>query len=411
MVVKDKHPAILVKDAILARSGIYMYSRDELRAMDITPKDDKLLYKVYRPPNVIVEAKDKFSFAVVTKEHAISDTSPDNFREQADGVVGDHIEVVTLEDGTVGLKGRIAFYTKDVADYFESGNKETSAQYSMCLIPSNDPARDGHDFVMTKIISVNSMAITAHGRGGKNVRVLDSMAAIDKNRGSSRMKSGFLAFLGIGKTKDTGFKFSDTLFGGIEKVKALNVADTAGIDKAVEEVMAHVVSLGASEAKEVLMGAVSDCFKNAEVVLSRKNDVAKKVDELYSKCQDADAEAVKRILDADDKKDGDDKTKKEADGGKEDDGDGKTKKEADDGKKDGKSKDSLPKDADAVIAAAIDKAFDKLNEGIDAKIDAAMKRALGVSEKRVGDSRLNHADNGLENEDASYLLRGVFGNR
>jgi hypothetical protein len=260
MNAKDKHPAILVKDAILARSGIYVYGRDELLVMGVGLKDDRPLYRVYRPPNVIVEAKDKFSFAVVTKEHTALDTSPENFREQAAGVVGDSIDVVTLSDGTVALKGRIAFYTKDVADYFESGNKETSAQYAMCLVPGGDPERDGYDFVMTAITSVNGLAITARGRGGENVRVLDSMPVLNRYVGGNRMKGGFLSFLGIGKAKDAGFKFSDALYGGMEKVKALGAADTAGVEKAVGDVMLHIVSLGDSEVKEVLAGAVSDCF-------------------------------------------------------------------------------------------------------------------------------------------------------
>jgi hypothetical protein len=405
MIAKDRHPAILVKDAILARSGIYTYSREELLGMGVPLKDSKAVYRVYRPPNVIVEAKDKFSFAVVTKEHTVSDTSPDNFRDQADGVVGDSVEVVTLDDGTVALKGRIAFYTKDVADYFEGGNKETSAQYDMCLVPCSDPVRDGYDFVMTRITSVNGLAITAHGRGGRHVRVLDSLYAINTYVGGNRMKSGFLAFLGIGKAKDSEITFSDVLYRGIEKVKALGAADTAGIDAAVGEVMSYVVPLGDGEAKEVLVGAVSDCLKNIDAVLAQKDAVAKKLNELYAKCRAADAETVKRILDADGKKDGTD-----GDGGAKPEEDGK---KDDKEKKDGK-KDSAPaKDAETVIAAAIDKAFDKFGETIDAKIDAALKKALGegVGSTPASDSRPVFAVDGYEDKDASYLVRGMFGNR
>jgi hypothetical protein len=405
--VADKHPAIMVKPAILARSGIYVYGRDEMLAMGFTVKEDKPFYKVYRPPHTLVEAKDKFCFAVVTKEHTAFDTSPENFREQADGVVGDSVEVVTLDDGNIGLKGRIAFYTKDVADYFESGNKETSAQYRMALAPSSDPVKDGYDFVMTGIESVNSLAITSQGRGGESVRVLDSMAAMNKFIGGNRMKGGFLSFLGIGKAKDAGFKFSDALFGGISKVRTLDASDSAGIEKAVGEVMAYVVSLGDSEEKEVLAGAVSDCLKNTEAVLAKREDVAKRIDELYGKCQDADAEVVKRILDADGK-------------GKEDDKDKEKDKDKDKGKdkekekEEGEGKDAAPKNFDAVIGAAIDKAFSKFEESIDAKIDAAMKKALGTGDagKQAADTRTaNAGDSAAAGEDASYLVRGVFGNR
>jgi hypothetical protein len=166
--------------------------------------------------------------------------------------------------------------------------------------------------------------------------------------------------------------------------------------------MSHVVSLGDSEAKEILTGAVSDCLKNAEAVLAKKDDVAKKIDELYGKCQDADAEAVRRILDADGKKDE----------GKDENKDGE-KKDGDTGKEGG-GKDSQPKDLSAVIAAAVDAAFKKYDEGVDAKIDAAMKKALGTGAAGapVGDSRpVAAADGGVAGEDASFLVRGVFGNR
>jgi hypothetical protein len=113
--------------------------------------------------------------------------------------------------------------------------KELSAQYGMYLAPSENSARDGYDFVMTKITFVNSVAITTRGRGGVDVRVLDNMTAIDKVIGRNKMRSGFLSFLGIRKPKDTNFKFSDALFGGIAKARALDAADASGIEKAVGE--------------------------------------------------------------------------------------------------------------------------------------------------------------------------------
>jgi hypothetical protein len=223
------------------------------------------------------------------------------------------------------------------------------------------------------------------------------------------MQKGFLAFLGIGKTKDVNFKFSDMLFGSIAKVKALNGADTAGIDREVAEAMSYVTALGDSEAREVLAGAVSDCYKNIEAVAAKKEEVSAKLDELYGRCQAADAEVVRRVLDAgkgDGDKDGEDKK----DGDK--DKNGADKKDGDKGK-DGAGKDARAPDFDALIGAAVDKAFAKVDGHIDAKIDAAMKKALGGGDSASGvkpavDTR---AGDSLEDEDASYLVRGVFGNR
>jgi hypothetical protein len=400
---KDKHPAILVKDAILARSGIYVYGRDEMLSMGFVLKDNKEFYGVFRPPEVLVKAKDKFAFAVVTKEHTAFETSPENFRNQADGVVGDSVEVVPLDGGNIGLKGRVAFYTKDVAGYFEQGNKETSAQYRMGLAQSSDPVRDGYDFVMTDILSVNGLAITARGRGGSSVCVLDSVPVIAKVfGGNSKMKSGFLSFLGIGKPKDTGFRFSDILFGSIARVKTL---DAAGIEKEVGEVMSHVVALGDSEAKEFLTGAVADCFKNSEAVLSRRDEVAKRVDELYGKCRDDDAEAVKRILEGTAKAgDSEEEAKKKKE---EEEAAAKEKKE-----KEGKA--GAADSIEAAVAAAIDKAFAGQSASLDVKIDAAVKKALGLDEK-AGERKpamdAAKLSDSTGDEDASYLVKGIWGMR
>jgi hypothetical protein len=400
MDVKDRHPAIMVKDAILARSGIYIYGRDEMLLMGFSLEDAKASYRIFRPPSVIVEAKDKFAFVVVTKEHPVFDVSPDSFRKDAEGVVGNDINVVTLEDGNIGLKGQIAFYTKDVADYFEQGNRETSAQYRMTLARSNGPAKDGYDFIMTGITSVNCLAITAQGRGGSGVRVLDSMAIFDKGVGGSRMKKGFLSFLGIGKAKDADFSFSGVLLDSMVKVKALDAADTAGIDREVTGVMSYVTALGDSEAREVLAGAVADCYKNIDAVLVQKTEVAAKLDELYRKCCDSDTEAVKRILESGKSSDSGDKDKDKKDDGKD--------------KKDGDGKDSRPQDVDALIVAAVDKAFDKMRDSIDTKVDAAVKKALGLDEK-AGEKKpaMDSAKlpGSAVSEDASYLIKGIWGMR
>lgn len=402
MEARDRHPAILVKDAVLARSGIYAYGREELMRMGHVPKDNKAFYRVYRPPSVLVGCKDKFAFAVVTKEHTAEDTSPDNFRGQADGFVGNAIDVVALDDGNIGLKGEIAFYTRDIADYFERGNKETSAQYGLKLCPSADSARDGYDFVMTDITYVNSLAITAHGRGGRGVRVMDSVGA-ENVTGGLRMKKGFLSFLGIGKTKDAGFKFSETLLGSMAKVKALGASDTAGVEKEVAGVMDYVTALGESEEREVLAGAVADCYKNIEAVLSKKDEVSVKLDELYAKCCDADTEAVRRIFEAKETKDGD---------GEKDDKDKDKDKDKDDKDKD-KGKDSAPPNIDDVVSKAMDKAFVRIDESIGAKIDAAMKKALNADGASGGSGQTRDTSAAADSigEDVSFMVRGVFGNR
>jgi hypothetical protein len=131
--------------------------------------------------------------------------------------------------------------------------------------------------------------------------------------------------------------------------------------------------------------------------------VSKKIDELYGKCRDADADAVKRVLDAGEKKE--DKEKKEE-------GEKKEDKKEEDKKKEGAGDGSSAKDFDSVVTAAIDKALANMSKNINTEIDAAVKRALGAVETQAADRRpADAADAGGTDEDAAYIVRGVFGNR
>lgn len=122
--------AIIVKNAILARSGIYIYSHEEMLRRGHNPEVKKEFYREYRPASVLVAAKDKFKYAVLTKEHPHSITA-DNIQQVIEGVVGSDIDVVSLEGNEIALKGEIAFYTKDGVEYYNTGAKETSAQYKI----------------------------------------------------------------------------------------------------------------------------------------------------------------------------------------------------------------------------------------------------------------------------------------
>jgi hypothetical protein len=390
-----------VKDTIFARSGIYLYSRDEVKAWGITPSADKPFYRLYRPAGVLVAAKDKFALAPFCKEHPPVDVTSENFHQYVSGVTGGPIEAVTLEDGEIGLKGSVAFFTRDAYDFYMAGNKEVSVGYTHHLREVRDADKAGYDLIMESIDSVNHACVVPRGRGGASVRVLDSIQTATKNTGGVKMRKGFLAVLGICRAKDENFKLSQVLFNSVAKVHTL---DQAGIDTEVAGVMEHVNALGDSEAKELLIGAVTDCFKYPVEVIAQKDKVGEKIDDLYAKCRAVDAEAVQRILDSDDDKD------KDKDKGKKD------PKGADDGKD---TKDAGLKDFDAVIDAAVQKAVAATKDSFEAKIDESVRKALGLDEdkktKLAADTRASggandNAADGLD-EDASYLVRGVFGNR
>jgi hypothetical protein len=405
--VQDKSSKLDEKTAILCRSGIYIYSRDEVLAWGVKPKQDKPYYREYRPAGVLVEAKDKFNMVPVTNLHPASDVDDANFHALVSGVTGGPIEVVALDDGEIGLKGRVAFFTRDSYDAFNAGTKETSAGIEKVVREVSGDDDAGYDFVVEQIKSVNHMAVVPRGRGGVNVRVMDNAAIIDRGIGGTKMagkmKGGILEFLGIVKAKDENFKFSSALLEGVAKVHSL---DEAGLEKEITGLMAHVNTLGDSEAKEVLVGLVCDCFKHPVEVIAAKEKVAAKVDELYVACRDADSAVVQRILDAEpaEKKEG-------AGEGKDEDKD----KDKDGKKKPVNAKDSKPPDIEAIIESAVQKAVVSATDSFEAKIDAQVKKALGLdAEQKPGDRRPAGSistDDAAPGEDVSFLVRGVFGNR
>ena len=398
MGVQDESPQLAVKDAVFARSGIYLYSRQDVEQWGVKPKADKPLYRVYRPAGALVAAKDKFALVPFCKNHPPVDVTPDNYRQYASGVTGGQVEAVALDDGEIGLKGSVVFFTRDAYDFYAAGNKEVSVGYVHHLRGVRDPDEAGYDFIMESIDSVNHVCVLPQGRGGAGVRVLDSALAAYGNTGGIKMRHGLLAFLGIGNVRDENFKLSKVLLDSVAKVHTL---DQAGMDREVAGVLAHVNALGDGEAKELLIGAVTDCFKHPVEVIAQKDKVGEKIDDLYGKCRAADAEAVQRILDSDSS----DKDKGDKDKGDKD-GDGKGKD----------VKDAAPKDLAGMIDAAVQRAVGAVKDGFEAKIDESVRKALNLDGDKdrkpaAGAGITAAASDGAASEDASFLVRGYFGSR
>jgi hypothetical protein len=399
----DQKGQIEKKDVILARSGIYVYSRDELVAGGVIPKTNKPFYRMYRPAGVLLAAKDKFDLVPFCREHPPVDVTESNFHQYASGVTGGPIEAVTLDGGEIGLKGRLAFFTRDAYEYYEAGNKEVSTGYVYTVREAKDAEAAGYDYIMESIEDVNHACVTRAGRGGASVRVLDSKTEVYSGNGGVKMKKGFLAMFGIGKAKDSGFAFSGVLLDSVAKVHSL---DEAGLTSEIAGVMAHVNDLGDSEAKELLIGAVSDCYKHPVEVLAQKDKIGEKIDELYNKCRAADAEAVKRILDAEGGKD------KPCDKCGKSPCECKSEGDGTDGKASAKDSGAA---YEAVIDAAVQKAVSQVLSGIDSKITDSVRKTLGLEEVKPAagvDARAAATDGASgAGEDASFLVRGCFGAR
>jgi hypothetical protein len=303
-------------------------------------------------------------------------------------------------DNEVYVINDVVFYDRKAYDAYQSGKVELSARYDAKFAFVEDADVAGYSSVLLDIPAVNHVALVGHARAGHEARIMDSAAMNLFDIGGLRMKGSFLSFIGL-KPKDDAFKFSAVLMDSLGKVKS----DPVSVEKEIAGIAGHIARLGDSEAKEVLAGAVADCYKNVEAVLGAKDDVSKKLDKLYAKCQDADTEVVKRILEgtakAGDAEDEAGKKKEEEEAAAR----AKKKKEGE-----GKNSDSV----DDIINAAVEKVFAKIDDGINTKIDAAVAKALGLDEKAAAKKPAVEAaklHDGAVDEDASYLIRGIWGMR
>jgi hypothetical protein len=397
-------PYIEVKKARIARAGNQVYTASEMKARTAKFMDSgKGLYTEHRPPEVLIKNLEKFNYVPFINEHTPFDLTPDNWKQYAIGVVGGNASVEVVND-EVYVTNDVVFYDREAYDEYKNGKVELSARYDAKFALVKEADQVGYDSVLLDIPSVNHVALVERARAGHDAKIVDSLGSGNRYRGL-KMLGGFLSFMGIGKAKDSGFKFSDVLMDSLGKVKA----DATVVEKEVSTLAEYVATLGDSEAREVLAGAVADCYKNVEAVLAKKDEVGKRIDELYCKCQDADTEVVKRILEGTGKV-GDEEAKKN-----EEDEKSVAAKEKMEKEKDSETKTNDAASLDSLVNAAVEKVFAKVSDSIDAKIDAAMKKVLGTGTSGTGSVLSAPAapvNDGLGvDEDASYLVRGVFGKR
>lgn len=292
----DRHPALAVKDAILARSGVYWYTYDEMIQRGIKPTVVKDRYSELRPADVIVRSMDKFPFSVVTVEHTPEETNADNFREQTSGIVGENINAIAMEEGEVALKGKLAFYTKDALDYYEAGHRETSADYNSVVVPN--PSGET-DYILKEIRSVNGVALTAAGRGGPSVRVLDSKAT-ERSNGGLTVKTR--SFFGFGRSKDSkqpDFKLSKVVLDGVTKLRTLDSAkklDKEAAEGVAKEVFSHVTGFTETETRDSLLSAVAEAIQHPAEYLEKADEYGAQIDTMFSRCRDEDEAAKKALL-------------------------------------------------------------------------------------------------------------------
>lgn len=409
MSVHDQKPYITIKKGRIARSGIQFYTKEEIFARGLVPKEDKPVYAEMRPANVVIKAKDLYRYVPFVNEHTDYDVTPDNYREHMIGTVGGDIGVESVDGSEdIYLTSDIVFYDRQAYKDYEEGKKELSSSYDASSVPV-DFAKYGYDFILQDMPVINHLALCKMARAGHEARILDSVSHDAGNQGNVEeqpMKAlkGVLAVLGIGKSKDSTKSFSASVFDSLEKAKTLdeenrNKARDAFVEESINGCFID------SHARSMLAGAVSDSFDDIVGVLAEKEKFTAVVDSLHSKCIDS----MKSVLDEDkgdaDDKDGKGKKHKEPDaddkGGKSD-GDEDNKKKTKDSSDDVSTavaqalKDAMPAIVEQVTAA--------MKKSVTDSIDSSVKAALGLSEDKKGDD-----NRGVRDSVTDINIDGLFG--
>ncbi len=267
-------PYIEEKEVILCRSGYQIYTREQLEAagMDLSELPVKDVYTEYRPPAAVVKAKSLFRRLPLTKEHPDDWVTPDNWNKLAGGTTGEEVEVVSLDDTDIGLRSSIVFNSKSLYNYYKAGNKEVSVGY----LEKREIVKDNpnYDIIMLSIEEVNHCAVTAKGRGGQSVAILDSIIG-----GMKSMRTGLFHFLKRkGKTEDSAAPFSPRVFAALDEAKGKEGEDFEAV---VTSVFDSVGGLKDGEQKEQLANMVRDAFENPDEALSNKEELSKVLDSVY----------------------------------------------------------------------------------------------------------------------------------
>jgi hypothetical protein len=416
MIVVDRQPYIEVKKARIARSGVQVYTADEIAIRGIKPKMIKDAYAEYRPSEILVKNLDKYNYVPLVSEpvtfHTSEDVTPKNWKDYAIGFVGGKAALEYCEDGNVYITNDVIFYDEDAYNAYKNGRHELSAGYDVASVAVDNPDAVGYDLRVVDIPAINHVALCDSARAGHNARILDSKSLINTSFGGTKMgKGSVLSFLGIGKSKDSTFVLSKVVLDSVKKVGTL---DPAGLEKEIKSIVAdYIAPLGDSDAKELLVGAVSDSFKHPVEVLAQKDTVAKVIDKLYGQCQDADEKAAKAILDDvnDPDKEAKEKAAKDAKEKADKEAAEKAAKEKGAG---GASKDTATLVEEAV-AKGIAAGLAGVTDSIKTLVDKTVKDALGVAQGEkpgAAGSTGSASDSAAQSEfDASFLMRGTFGVR
>ena len=404
-------PFIVQKDVILCRSGIQIYSYNEVKMALGEPPVKKDFYREYRPASVVVKAQDLCRSLPVTKEHPDTWVTPDNWSSLAGGVLDKEVSVVALDgesDGEIGIKSNVTFFTRELYDYYIN-NKEVSLGYECTKHFVDNASELGYDIILDEITTVNHLAITRAGRGGSSVAIIDSIIG-----GLKPMRTGIFAWLKGKKQEDSSVatSFGQKVLTSVKNSKGTTEEEIAGEMKSVLDSMSVLKDC---ETKSTLVNVVKDCFDNREKTLENEEELTKTLDSMWNEVHSCGLAEIDNALgkasvkDSEEKEEskGEEKTedseKEEKEEKEESKGEEKTEDSEKEESKGEEKTDSCNKDSSSIK----DDILSAIKDSIKPLVTDAVKEVLGIKENDKAEAKgcvVDNAVNGNEIRDYSSFL-------
>ena len=308
--MKDK----LIKNVIIARSGVYKYRAEELFKLGLdfnTAPNKKDFYSVYRPAIVLANDKDKLMMLPLTNRHPDVDVDNKTFQDLAIGFTGDSVDAEwNKEQSEVVLKSKVALIDQQALENYYVGTDEVSPGYKAIFKWNSGLTTKGepYDIVMTEITSGNHLAMTPKARGGSGVCITDSQ------EGVKPMNKFFTALWHNAKKIATGVKDSDE---GKFRSTANEIAEKKDSlsDEEVKSKIGELQSMTKDLPESDNKNLVSKYLEDLGVIKKRTPEEAKaavgKISDMFEKL---DTEAMKEGSSKDDDDTKDDMQSEEKEG-------------------------------------------------------------------------------------------------
>ncbi len=209
---------LVFKNAVIARTGFYVYkgkellgdkvTAEELEEQDVT-LDPEANVNVYRSPEEVFSKKsiDSFQTKPVTDGHPDKMIDIETVAEHELGQVFNvRAGTEPLEDGNLPLLGDIVVKSQELIDKWRAGIRELSCGYNYHIVKS------GENLLQVDIIG-NHVAFVENGRAGKFAKVNDSQPRMEKwtmpNFLKEIRKRGLLAWATDAKPAEVAAAFDE----------------------------------------------------------------------------------------------------------------------------------------------------------------------------------------------------------